>query len=134
MPPCINIICNPQCNKITQCIIKVKIIIASSHFFKKFCVGQVPIVNTCHQNLAIILCLGKRRGGTKPITNIKDRACVDFGLLHFVNTWYYPMLGFIRLWMHPHSCCLSLRFVRIDKMVGYLQRVLLCSFLCNLIV
>ncbi len=36
----------------------------------------------------------KRRGGTKPITNIEDRACVDFGLLHFCEHMVLSNVGF----------------------------------------
>jgi hypothetical protein len=89
MPPCINVIHNPQCDKITLWTIKVRNIFGPFHSFLRNLCRAAPVVSTCHQNLVIILCLWM-----SCLLNIPHSK--DFGFVVVKHTKVK--------WMHPFLC------------------------------
>jgi hypothetical protein len=93
MPPYIDIIHNPQCDKITLWTIKVRNIFGPSHSFLRNLCRAARVVRTCHQNLVIILCLWM-----SCLLNIPHSK--DFGFVVVKGELSHSKVK----WMHPFLC------------------------------
>ncbi len=98
MPPCINVIHNLQCDKITLWTIKVRNIFGLSQSFLRNLCKVALVVSTCHQNLVIILCLWmscllntlhSKDFGFVVVKHTKVKWMHSFLCVRYSTTWNY---------------------------------------------